>query len=225
MSRRIAGPFGAGECMNRGILFLIAVIAALTSCGVAAKVFYYTWRAPTPVVMQCADYLRNRPDVVWVDLRDCTLDYEFLRRAYYVKAGLSSTDDNYVPIVRALGDTSIALFLKTSDAESAYLNALPDNPTRAQKTDIHVKLRSLMFHRRIKGLIQTSFDSNVQVNQVMENAHLTLAQGWKIVHEEEPWPLWIGYVSAPISLVAGLLALWMFRRNRAARAQANAAAV
>ena len=201
--------------MNRGFPMVIAALVSLTLAVIAVKAFSYFWRTGAPVVMQCSDYLRDRPDVVWVDLRDCTLDYSHIARVYTVGAGKTSADDNYVPVVRHLGDTNIVLLLKSSASESAFLNAQLDDPSPAPSADLAAKARSLMFHRRIKGLIQSVFDRDVKVNTVLTEHFTGAAANWKIVHEEDPWPIWVGYVTAPLALVAALLALWLRPRRPA----------
>lgn len=197
------------------IVAVVAAIVAATSLGFAGKTFYYAWEAPAPVVMQCGDYLRDPPKAIWIDLRDCTLDYDLVRRTFWSKPGLRATDDNYIPVVRAPGEANIVLFLKASKEESDYLNAIPDNPTPAQSEAIAVHLGRLAFHRRIKGLIQTSFDVDNTIRRAMENSHISTALGWKIVEEKEPPPLWLGYMLPLVALASGWLALWLFRRRLA----------
>ena len=199
--------------MSNQSLFNLGFIVSLIALSAGGGILYQSWRAsPAPVVMQCDDYLRSRPNIYWVDLRNCTLDYEQAIVLYNAR-GFNRVGSVYIPVVRQIGDKNIVLLLKIPGDQSLHFGRKLSPEQVAANSG---KLSEL--HRQIRGLVSKVADSDDE--QLIERSVMPLAEDWKVIEEVDPFPRELGFGLLTIPLAFGLFAAWRSRRKALDKSEA-----
>lgn len=196
--------------MLRRFRWLLFIVVFLVMPAFAVHILYVALKSPHPVAMSCADYLRAPGEQLWLDLKDCKIDYARAIRIYNKSSGMQPDDDNYAPVTTKFDDSAVLLFVKLDGKENALLNAVPEQPTREQIVALGRALHSGA-SREIKGTVQTGLDSDDKIRTAISGAGAPLVRDWLIIEQRDPTSWTVGVLLLLVPIGFGI---WLFLRWR-----------
>jgi hypothetical protein len=191
-------------------LFWAVVTLAITSIGLVwgGRNTYVSLRNPSPVQMTCGEFIDKRPDVQWVQLRECDADLQHIDvETTESRPGHAARPTTiYIPLRSRGAFHGSATLLLASDKSS--LIALGEIGASNRS---HAELEGI-----IEGTVELAIDRSARDRELLQRLDLNLRDDFLIVdHNTRPRARWLAIGVLGIGVIGlTIMARWLIRRRQ-----------
>jgi len=180
-------------------LFLISV-GSLVAGG---QIIYISIKNPKPTTISMSDYLKNKPDIQWVNFTNVRLGLN--KSVYSSSKNTNVIKDVYIPVNSAQANSpKTNVFIRTDNADAREMMRLSLLRSRSKQDTAKMRKIALEWIKKttINGLIQIGIDSDSEIeSQIKKLSGLSSIQILELNAKPQHWSL---------GLALGLFSIGLF---------------